>query len=202
MPDLRLRADGRAANRRPPQDGGRQGGHHLRGRGTEPHRREGRRRHARRPLDFRPEREFLRRRPHLRQGGEQPQRAAQRQLFPTHRTKPFQQGGRHHGAAQQHHRQRIRRRTAHQRTGQPHPQRADGQGPADTAPPGGERHATGKIPRTGTALPATLPLPGAAPLQRVRHQLPSEQQQEAACGTDPHRNRAGDAGGRYRRQSA
>ena len=149
MPDLRLRADDRAQHHRPPQDGGREGRHPIRGAGACRHCREGRRRYARCPLHLRPGCQLLPGQHHLPEGDRRPERARQRQLLQARGPRPGEQGEPDDAAARQYPGQGIRRRKHDSGTRPARTQRDDGEGYPDPAAAGNQRRAEGKIRGAG-----------------------------------------------------
>ena len=133
LPDLRLQPHPRRGRRRIPSLHRLAGGHRLRRGVAQPHRPEGRRRHARRPVDVRQGGFVLRHDAPLSRSGPDAQRTGLRHLFRSHRDAPRGQLRRDAGHLRPCARPRFLGSDLHGGTQPPHARPADGQASRDAA---------------------------------------------------------------------
>ena len=152
LPDLRLQPHPCGGCRRLPALHRLAGGHHGRRGVAEPHRTEGRRRHARCAVDVRQGRLVLRHVARLPPRRPDAQRAGLRHLLRHHRPAPCGQLRRGAGRLRRGALEGLLGADLHGGTQPPHARPADGQASRDAAADRDDRHAARTIPRAGGGL--------------------------------------------------
>ena len=189
LPDLRFQPHPRRGCRRIPALHRLSGGHHRRRGVAEPHRAEGRRRHARRPVDVRQGRLVLRHDARLPQRGPDTQRPRLRHLFRDHRDAAR---GRLRACARLVRRragQGILRPDLHGGTQPPHARPADGLTARDPAAHRDDRHTARTIPDAGGRLQCRFPLRSHLRSDGHRRENTAVVEPAAARGAGPDENR-------------